>query len=909
MPAAPSSPDSVAPRRPSAWWLLPLLLVLAATLYQFVVGPTHTLPVGTVAQLGPTPVPVAYVPVGPDSLVLQANGYLLSQTRDVGGPELWPAAAALWVALLGLSLSLWLAAVSTLPRLAFVAGTAAAIFLLMSLNPDALEALGGRHYELVTVLVVLAGAAYLLHAFLEGVRLGPRVLIFVALVAGLGALLYLGSPYPAAYVSLHLAGYGTVAGAAALGLLALWVGGELVFGLLWLNTQGPTPQSRFGLLPFVAASALLLGSLVLYYWNGGRLMLFPGGIHLDPYLLLLLAALVGWFSMPLRRPTYAGWVPAKAAPLLYLALLTLAMASAGYAAATHNEPVLAAGRQLVALALLCVGVPFLLYVLMNFAPLIRQRLRVYRVVYEPRRLPYYAVYLLALGGIVAVLVRNNFDLLDQARAGMYVQLGDLTRFQSEGQPENTYLPLLAERYYAEADQLDPRNARAALGRAALYQQLSQRQNEINILRTTLLREPHEKVLLRLAARYDQSSDFFDRQQVLRQGLRAYPASRWLNAEMAQLYARSSLTDSVVYYYQRATAADADDAVAHTNWLAFLLKQNQLNAAAQSVAEHPFPQWPAWQSNQLLFQLLQKPAQTAAAAQATPQPLTDSVLTVAQFAHLYHIGLARAARRDTTLLPLLTGLRRQSANDPFADQLHFLQGLTRLRGGEPARGFDQLETLATGTGAGYYQQLLGLYLLERGLYPSAASRLALATAAGNPAAALPRAWAFAFGSRPDSARTLALRVAALPTEARSAQQLLNALPQLPAARPPAYQPFAAQFARAATLDKRAAESQYRRLVAADPFAETGIIQAADFFAGQSQYLAAYEALRRALQYNPESVALLQRFALAAADAGLTDYSGQTLEKLRTLLPSEEYATFQSQLSKRRAIHQAAAAPWD
>jgi hypothetical protein len=883
------------------------LLVLGLTLYAWWAGDEHTLPVGTVAQLTPVPLTVAQLPVGADSLALQANGYLVTQNYDVAGPELWPAAAAAWLLVLGLGLVVWLAVISQQTRPAFLAGTAAVIFLLMTLSVDALEVFGNaQQYFLIGALAVLLLPAFLLQAFFERVGLGWRLLLFAILVAALATVVFVRAPYPADFIVLHLAAYATLPGIAAVVLLSWWLGGDLIYGLLWLNTQGTSPRGRFGLMPFVLSSGLLLIILGLYYWNGSQLAVLPG-IHLDPYLLLLAAAVLGWWTLPRRYVTYREWLPLSGAAPLYLVLVLLATGGVGYAAATANYPLLQAGRALSNLILLALGGAFFAYVLVNFAPLIRDKKQVHRVAYDPRRMPFFAMYVLGSLIVVGVMLRDKFDLLDLARAGEFVQLGDLTRYQSEQQPDNLYLAALAERYYAESDQLDPRNARAALGRAALYLARAQRQNEINILRTALLREPSEKVLLRLNARFDQPDDFFDRQQVLRQGLRALPASARLNAEMAQLYTRSALADSVQYYHRRAVAADADNPVAPTNWLAYLLKNEQLEAAQQAAAT-PLTSWPAWQNNAWVLALLQGRFAPVAAA----RPAVDSTLSVAQFAQLYHVGLAQAARRDTALLPLVQQLRQVRSNDAFADQLAFLSGLQQLRGPRPAAGFDQLAALASGNTAGYYQQVLGLYLLERGLYAAAAARLAEAEQAGNPAAALPKAYAQYWAGQVDSARATATRVLAeqqrRPTPPPVSAPLLAlvrgaAPPPLPPARP-----LARQFAQAAS-DAKAAATQYRRLVQADPFDEAGVLQAAEFFRRQKDLLTSYELLQRAVSYNPESVPLLKNLVLAASDAGLDEYAASALTKLGTLLPSTEYTIFRSQYDKRRAIHQAAVAPWN
>jgi cellulose synthase operon protein C len=896
------------PRRPPLLLGLGALLLVAFSLalYAWFAGDAHTLPVGTVAQLTPLPVTLARLPTGPDSLAVQANGYLVTQNYDVAGPELWPAAAAAWLLLLGAGLTVWLAVISQLARPAFLLGASLVIFLLMALSLDALEIFhGSQQYLLMLALGVLLLPAFLLQAFFSRVGLGWRLLLFAALVAGLAVVLFTQAPQSTDQVLLHLAAYATLPGLAAVALLSLWLGGELIYGLLWLNTQGATPNGRFGLLPFVLSSGLLLGIMVMYYWNGGQLAVLPG-VHLEPYLLLLAAAGIGWWTLPRREPTYLGWLPYRAAAPLYLVLLLLALGGVAYAAATANTPLLQAGRDLANLILAAVGAAFFAYVLLNFAPLIRAKKQVHRVAYDPRRMPFFAMYAFGTLVVAGVLMRNKFDVLDLARAGEYIQLGDLTRYQSEQQPENFYLAALTERYYAEADQLDPRNARAALGRAALFQLRAQRQNEINVLRQALQRESSEKVLLRLNARYDQPADFFDRQQLLRQGLRAFPASARLNAEMAQLYTRSALADSVQYYQRRALAAEADNPVAHTNWLAYLLKNELLPAAQQAVQEAPKLDWPAWQNNAWVLALQQGRFQPVAAA----RPAFDSVLTVPQFAQLYHVGLAQAVRRDTSQLPLVQQLRRVGGNDAFADQLAFLSGLQLLRSSRPAAGFDQLEALTIGSAAGYYHQLLGQYLLERGLYASAAARLALAEEAGSAAAAVPAAYALYWAGQPDSARTAARRaVQATPTATTPLQRLLSG--GVPAPQTPV-RPLAAAYRRAASLEATApkkAAAEYRRLVQADPFDEAGALEASAFFARRRDLLTAYEMLQRAASYNPESVQLLKNLVLTAADAGLDEYAISSLNKLSTLLPSTEYSIFRSQYDKRRVIHQAAAAPWN
>ncbi|MDU0371077.1 hypothetical protein ACFPAF_11775 [Hymenobacter endophyticus] len=753
-----------------------LCITLAVALigWQYATADDVVLPLRPVVQLTPVPVTVANVAVGLEKLPVQANGYLVTQTFDVAGPFLQPNAALALVVLVGVALVYFLAAISSTTRLVFVGGMALVIFLLMSLNADLLGVFDvQKQYFLLLALALLGGPAYYFHAFRPEVPLLPRLGVFALLVGGLGAVLFFRSTGTPEVTALHLSAFFTASGAVAFALLVLWVAFENVHGLLWLNTQADTPAGRYGLWPFLLVSALYLGMLLLYYLNQSEVVLLPG-LHLDPYVLLIPAVVVGGLGLRRRAATYQEWVPyPETVRILYGVLVLLAAAVLGYALATANDPMLQAGRDFTVLAFLCVGAAFLLYVLLNFAPLLRQKLPVYRVVFEPRRFPFYAMYILGLSALLVVAQRSSFFLLDQVQAASFNNLGDLARLESEYAPDDMAQALLAERYYAESDALDRHNHKASLGRAALYRFRLQRQNEINILRRALARRPSEKISLRLAALYNEPTDFFDRLAILREALKANPNSAALNGDLAQLYSRSSLTDSVEFYQARAEAASSGNAVLEANKLAYFIRQQQWPQAQELAQASITSPDDALQSNRLLLARLANERATT-----TTPAYPDSALTPAGFARLYHEALGRALQRDTTLLPHLPALLAHPANEGYHDQLLFLKALTQQYGGQLVAAQGTLAPLAIGSGpgAGYYQQLQGLWLLQQGLPAPAASRLQEARENGAPTAALPTAYALALAGQPDSARQIARRIPLNPDPAAGlvAQRLLTIL---------------------------------------------------------------------------------------------------------------------------------------
>ncbi len=879
--------------------------------YYYFVGPSGALPLLLVPHLLPQPLTLQTLAVGPVALPVQASGFGVSLTHDLAGPLAQPLAAGLFAGLLAGALAGWVAVASTLRRGPFVAAMVPVIFLLMSLNLDLVGVFSvEKQYFLTLALALVGGLAFGLHAYGERVPLAGRVALCAALVAGLGALLMARGQLAPADLALHLAAYATPGGAVLVAALVLWVGIENVRGLLWLAGRAATPGARLGLGPFVGAGLLYIGLLAWWFWTDGRLPLYRG-VGLDPLVLLLPAALVAGLGLRLRAPSYAAWVPyAPGAAQLYPLLLMAAAGALAYALATDNTPLLAAARGFGGVALLVLGAAFLLYVLVNFGPLVRQRLPVYRVAFMPRRLPFYTVYVLGLGVLLAVQLRLDWPLVAQVRAGFYNYLGDFTRRQSEARPDDLGLALLAERYYAESgDVLDRNNLHAQLGRAALYRAREQRQNEINALRRALLPAPNEKVSLRLAALGTAPQDLFDNLDALRQGLRRQPGSAALAGDLAQLFTQTALTDSVAFYLDKAEQLAPGSYPSRANRLAFLLQQNLL-PEAQKLAQGfgPGSDEPALAGNLTLLRLLRHQPASPAVRLATDD------LDAATFAEVYHAALAAAGRGRPALLPTLARLAASPANEPYYEQLLFLQALTRHAVGQEQLARQLLAPLAAGTGptAGYYQQLLGLWQLQQGQYATAADQLALAAAHGATTAPLARAAALALAGRPDSARAALARIAAAPDTAlrRAAAPLARALPTADANQwhvdfaahyPPLGEVWRAQ-ARAAG-DGPGAAQLYQRIVREAPFNEPAVLAAADHYTRHRDYSAAYNALQAGLAENPAAPALLQAYVLAAADAGLPGYAADALAQLRQRLPADSFAALRARFAARQAAHAA------
>ena len=862
-------------------------LAIALAVYCYFTGADNALPLRTVPHLQAMPLTLDRVAVGATQVPVQVSGFVVSLTHDVAGPFTQPTIAAVFVCALALMLAGWVAVVSMLRRTAFVASMVPVIFLLLSLNTEELGIFNTRgRASFYLLLAVVVGGGFALHAFADTLALRWRHAIMGVLMTGAGAALVAGSQLPASETALLVAAHATHAGAILVAAVVLWLSVENIRALLWFNTQAERPQSRFGLLPFVAASLLYLGILLLYVWNGGNVQL-GAGMHFEPLALLLPAAAIGWLGLPQRAPSYAFWVPyARGMAQLYPLVLMAAAAALAYAFATDNTPFVVMARDFTAQALMLVGGLFLMYVLVNFSPLIRQRLRVYKVVFEPRHLPFYTVYIIALAALGVLQSNNGLVWPDQVQAAQFNNLGDLTRLQSEGEPDNLALAVLAERYYAESgDVLYRSNLHAQMGRAALYRFRGQRQNEVNSLNRALQRGPIEKASVRLAAMYSDPQDLFDGLDILRKGLKGAPNSVVLTSDLAQLFTRTSVNDSVAYYMDRAEQLAPKSYVSRTNQLAFLLQQGLLPAARQvATTSSPKEGDAALASNLTLLELQLATANKAKSADGSPGSDADTfakfqALDNATFAQLYHAALTQVQRRQAILLPTMARLGNEPRNEAYYEQLVFLQALTRHAVGQEMAARQQLAPLLAGNSATarYYQNLLGIWQLQQGQYATAADQLDRA------------------GITDSVTR-------------KSIREMAQRSAKIPASQPaPVGTAWLAQARQAEQQNNAAAAAKsYQRIIREAPFNESAILATADFYARRKDYTAAYEALHAGLEENPKSARVLQAYALSAAAAGLNEYAADALARLRLQLPAAEYATFVAAYSARRAAQAAAAA---
>ncbi|KAA5548582.1 hypothetical protein [Adhaeribacter rhizoryzae] len=760
-------------RYPFLFLVLTTLVALVAAVYYYFTGEDLTVPWEIISEAEAVNLPIDRIQVLLTEIPVQLKGFIITEHFEAGLPRPNIIAATLFLDILAISLVYFLTLISTFRQLAFFAAILLLMLFLTTFNFDLLGIFGSQEqYLLISIITLLGGTTFLLQAFFTQVTFTVRLIIFTLLVGGIGIFLYVASPLTPDQVTLHLLHYSSSGCIVAALLFIFWVAFENIHGLLWFNTQAENPARRFGLWQFLLICGLYLFNLILLYARIANLFDVEI-ILLNSFLILLISAVIGFWGTQRRESVYAGWLPFQnGTSILYLVLAAVTFLSIGYAFATANDALARTFTDLIVYTHLAYGLIFLVYILINFGRLINQRLRVYRVVFQPTVIPFYTVYIMGTILLVALLFRTNYATYDRAVAGYYNYLGDFYKA--------TDSDILALKFYSESSVYEHNNVKAAYAQSAIYREKDYVQSEINQLNEALKLYPNPKLYVRLANKYPDQQHFFDRMFALKEGLRKFPNSVPLLNNQALVYASTSMVDSADYFFDRAAKQGNWESTITSNKLAFYLLSGLGKQATGLAKEQKAKPHLPLTSNLLLLESFTK--QKLETANLTIP--TAKILRPEDFTSFYHGIIQNRIPANKKALDQINFYLASEANQQYHLDLKLMKSLVQQRLNQTLAARTTLENMA-GTEenySAYLLDLIGLHLLDQKLYQAAANHFEQAQAKGLPDAALHNLYALAF--LPDRATDALLLASQLaesdnPTIAALANRLAFLLQASPA----------------------------------------------------------------------------------------------------------------------------------
>lgn len=781
-----------------------------------------------------------------------------------------------WIgALIGLSLVL--AALTTMSRFWYLAGTILFILFLAFAKLETLRVFGTENRLLfLTATSLYAGVSYYFHAFRPDLGIATRIAGITGVSIVLAALVAFGSASPVP--ALTAAAYSFPLWLVVTMLFLLVSATEIMAGLVWLSTSGEAGKGRSGLVQFIVISVLYLVLLLLIYLQNTRQIDWNLTL-INPFYLALASGVLGIWGFRRRADSTQGLLPFRSAGFwLYMGLFTVAASFGGLMAGTANDPVLETLEDTIVQGQLAMGLLFLFYVLINFYEVFQQKLAVYKVLYKPMRFGLTQTRLFGFAGVVVLFSMQKLLPVNQAIAGYFNGLGDLHSTTEEF--------TLAEQYYKLALQQEFQNHKSNYALASIALKQGDRNAAAYYFRQALLKNPSAQAYAGLSGILTQESLFFDAVYSLQEGLRTFPANGELLNNLGMLYSKTNVADSAYYYLDLAKANASRPEIPATNLLAILAKSTDsglLDSLATSSDKHDYLSWQAnWLAVQNIRQQFQKEAFNPKAVPG------DSLLSVSSLAYLLNYA-TNQARFDTLPAALLPKLADK--NPVLSQDLSLAALYPQFYSGNKLKALEILTswTAEEGEKSDLYHKILGHWLLQLGLYDKAIEALSVVEGIEG---TLGMAVANALSDKKEVAVVLLDKI--------QDKEQRAAVEQLKQTLFSGVKPKSATDSLFAVVSKSPSAQNIQNAVRANPFDARIVSAASEFYRGKKQVKQAYQLVLDALRYNEYAPELWEQYAFLSLEQGLLGQAKEGEEKVNQYALPAGYQRFLTRYQPMRAL---------
>ncbi|MCK5702900.1 MAG: hypothetical protein KAI29_17175, partial [Cyclobacteriaceae bacterium] len=457
---------------------------------------------------------------------IHINNYVISQgfiASDLQVNE-WPAYLLLiW---LGIFISIMLALITDLSRFWFVASVVLMTGIFVGFKLDYLVLF--KMYEkigLIIAFVLYFPSLYIFHFVKQEVGFTPRFLTHLGATAIFGIVIFYFSNVDIPF--FHLVNYGIYAPLILTILFVFMVGHEIVSGILRVITSGMLAGDKNGLVHFLVISILFLLNAVLVLLRNTKILEADMYV-IGSFWLLTIASIIGIWGYRVKEVTYKGmfsFYPFGA--FLFICLAITSHLTISWFFISGNDSFVEVMEDVIIYSQLGYSSMFVVYVIANFFDMLKQNANVGKVLYKPRRMPYFISRFAGVIVIMALFFRFNMITYYQSVAGYYSGIGDLYLKAED------YMS--ASEYYKISNIYSQTSHRANYSLATLEKRNGNFSKELTYLEQAAGKNPTEFAYANLASKYMESKRYFEAIFTLRDGLEIFPDNGQLMNNLGLAY--------------------------------------------------------------------------------------------------------------------------------------------------------------------------------------------------------------------------------------------------------------------------------------------------------------------------------------------------------------------------------------
>ncbi len=614
-----------------------------------------------------------------------------------------------------LAMCVLLTVISSLKRLWYGLGMALFMLFLAWTGFGYLEMGIGESTLLVIIIALYGVTSYYFQSFGKHLGLLPRLFAFIAITAGLA--IWIGANSPVKHPVLFLTSFGWIFPILLTMIFITMVAHDVLYGFFHVITKynpgNPTNRIHFGIV-----SLIYLGNLLLIYLKDSgdfEIDIF----YIDLHWLLAISAILGIWGFRLRGVTIRKLITfAPQGGLLYLSMGIIAFATLAFYQSTGNDGINSVLRDVILYSHIGYGVGFVVYVYVNLAVHMGRKVDVTKIAYQGEIIPHPMLRIIGLVFIFGFYSAAQQIQRSQLLAGHYSNLAETFQAHNDTRLMKAYNKM-ATNYFMYAYQ--PQYALASLERNKIDPSKS-----IDHFQKALFISPTPYAYARLAEVYTNNERNEEAILTLHKGVQKFPESMELHNNLALAYSRTEIKDSTIYYFEKAEALAGNSTIPTNNLLAYLAANKSKNFDPKKLneKEQGTHQDIVTKANRLALYNIYKASYQ--------QPLDDSlkvnpVLDNKKFTYIYNYLLNRTGKRDNNaidsiLVKEVRKIEQNKSNRDFTYFLQYVRACFQYYGGNVSKGIEILSATPSTKTNGYYNVVLGLWLLEQGAYQTAISYL-------------------------------------------------------------------------------------------------------------------------------------------------------------------------------------------
>ncbi len=634
--------------------------------------------------------------LGPFQLSVPGESFVIFEYFN--GSDLTPNTSASYIFLIVFAISavVLLTLITVLEGLWYYIAMGLFILLVVNLRFEVLGIFGlNNKLPVIGILALYVVPSFYFNRFKSSTPFIVRLLVFssVTLLVGISIFFFSSVGYPMYH--LTITGY-TPALILSI-LFIITVAHEMFGSFIYIVSQGSTKSLRH--LSIISAIYFVNLVITCFHELGAFQFSF---IYINLYLLLSLSGVLGIWGFRNREAIYGNILPFNPfGGYFFLAMGAICFATTAQLLGNANDPALKIIRDAIIFSHTAYGLIFLVYIFSNFVLMLARDLNIYKVLYNPTRMPYFTYRFAGLIAMLAFIFYSNWrDYVYNGLAGVYNTTGDLyTLLENEE---------YAESFYNQGKNQGFQNNRSNYALANLKATRFNFDDAHESYADANAKRPTEYSLANAGNLFIWEDEVFNAIDAYKFANQKLPGNGPIENNLAFAFAKVHKLDSSVLYLSKAQEHSISKASAEINFMG-LAAMEFLPIKIDSVLNLFNTEAPAVLSNAIVLSTVNNQE-----LKTKIDPLKAKALNLYTATLLNNYILKYAKSLDSTFTNTAYAIASDSLNSDFNEAIKYSLAFAYYHQGNVAKALSILAELTyiSQSYQGKYNYTMGLWALEQ-----------------------------------------------------------------------------------------------------------------------------------------------------------------------------------------------------